>query len=369
MSKKILIISNTSWYLFNFRLSLMKSLQAKGHTLVAVASADEYASRITDAGFSFIPININRKGTNPFEDIVLTYGFYRMFKKEKPDVILTYTPKPNIYASIAARFFEIPVINNVSGLGNVFIHAGLLSAIVTQLYKVAFSISYKVYFQNNDDLQMFIDKGMVNKSTAVRIPGSGVDTAKFIPQAHQRTKKEFIFLLIGRMLWDKGVGEFVEAARILKEKHHSVTCNLVGFVDMQNPQGISKEQIQSWSDEQVISYHGASDDIIGTIATADCIVLPSYREGVSKILLEAASMAKPIITTDAVGCRDAVEDGVTGFLCKTKDSQDLFDKMERMLSLPERERALMGKRGREKMIREFDERFVIQRYIDDIESL
>jgi glycosyltransferase involved in cell wall biosynthesis len=245
-----------------------------------------------------------------------------------------------------------------------------LSAIVTQLYKVAFKKSYKVYFQNNDDLQMFIDKGMVKRSTAVRIPGSGVDIEKFIPQTNKRTKKEFVFMLIGRMLWDKGIGEFIEAARMLKGKYRSVSCNLIGFVDMHNPQGISQEQIQAWSDEGVISYHGASDNIVDVISNADCVVLPSYyREGVPKILLEAASMAKPVITTDAVGCRDAVEDGVTGFLCKTKDSQDLFDKMERILLLPEGERELMGKRGREKMIRQFDERSVIQRYIDDIENL
>jgi glycosyltransferase involved in cell wall biosynthesis len=217
---------------------------------------------------------------------------------------------------------------------------------------------------------MFIDKSLVKRSAAVRIPGSGVDIEKFIPQAHQETKNEFVFTLIGRMLWDKGVGEFVAAARMLKGKYHSVTCHLVGFVDMDNPQGISREQIQSWVDEKVISYHGASDDIVVTIDGADCIVLPSYyREGVPKILLEAASMAKPIITTNTVGCRDAVEDGVTGLLCKPKDSRDLLDKMERMLLLSKRERELMGKRGRDKMIREFDERFVIQRYIDDIENL
>jgi glycosyltransferase involved in cell wall biosynthesis len=217
---------------------------------------------------------------------------------------------------------------------------------------------------------MFIDKGMVKKSTAVRIPGSGVDIRKFPPQINNKTNNQFVFMLIGRMLWDKGIGEFVDAARMLKVKKPAVACDLVGFIDRDNPQAISEEQIQSWVRENTISYHGATDDIIGKIACADCIVLPSYyREGVPKVLLEASSMAKPIITTDSVGCRDAVEDGVTGFVCKARDSRDLLDKMERMLSMSDEERELMGRRGREKMIREFDERLIIQRYIDDIETL
>jgi glycosyltransferase involved in cell wall biosynthesis len=370
MPKKILIISNTAWYIFNFRLSLMKALKEKGNSIVAVAPADEYVERIKEQGFTFIPLAINRKGINPFEDIILVYRFYRMFKQLGTDLIMTYTPKPNIYASVAAAFLTIPVINNVSGLGNVFINPGIITIITKHLYKFALRSSLKVFFQNNDDLALFSDNGLVRKSIAERIPGSGVDIHKFVPSKNDNAKDKFIFMLVARLLWDKGIGEFVEAARLLREKYPNVVYRLVGFLDPDNPQGISSHQIKIWVDEEVVSYAGSSDNIVEIMGHAQCIVLPSYyREGVPKVLLEAASMAKPIVTTDAVGCRDAVEDGVTGFLCKVRDAKDLADKMERVLLLTPAERERMGLRGREKMIHEFDERIVIQRYVEVIDTI
>jgi len=369
MPKKIIVISNTAWYIFNFRLSLMKSLRDKGHSIVAISPADGYVRQLEDEGFSYITCAMNRKGKNPLEDIALLYRFWRVFKCEKPDVVLTYTPKPNIYASIAARFCNIPVINSITGLGNVFIQPGFVSAIVLLLYRFAFSRSYKIFFQNNDDMKLFSDKGLVRRSNSEWVPGSGVDIQKFVPQSCKKRGDAFVFMLVSRMIWDKGVGEFVEAAKILKKKYSHVECRLVGFIDTQNPRGISRKQIQSWVEEKSIYYDGSTDNILGMMSNADCIVLPSfYREGVPKVLLEAASMEIPIITTDSVGCRDAVEDGVTGFLCKAKNVQDLSNKMQQMLLLSEEERKSMGLRGRDKMIREFDERFVIHRYIYAIES-
>ena len=348
----------------------MKSLRDKGYIISAVATTDEYVSYIKSEGFSFIPVTISRKGKNPLEDISLVFRFWQILKREQPNIILTYTPKPNIYASIAAHFLHVRVISNVAGLGNVFVNSGILSVIVSCLYKLAFKQSYRIYFQNNDDLKYFTDKGLVDKSVSVRIPGSGVDIRKFTPQPHRNTDNKFIFMLVSRMLWDKGIGEFVQAARRLKIKYPNVAFYLIGFIDSQNPQGISKQQIESWVKEKIIDYYGATYDIVGTMANADCIVLPSfYREGVPRVLLEAASMAKPIITTDSVGCRDAVEDGITGYLCKAKDVDDLYDKMSRILHLSKEEREAMGMRGRAKMSREFDENFVIQRYMNDIERL
>lgn len=370
ISKKIIIISNTAWYLYNFRLNLMRSLREQGHTLTAIAPPDDYVARIQEAEFSFVPVPMNRKGKNPFEDLLLLYRFWSVFRREKPGVVLTYTPKPNIYASLAARLLRIPVINNIAGLGNVFAQKGMLSTFIMQLYKLAFSRSYKIYFQNNDDFQLFLDNGIVNKVSCERIPGSGVDLAKFVPLASPRPNDTFVFMLIARLLWDKGVGEFVEAARLLKKKYPHVACHLVGFIDADNPQGVSAQQVNAWTEEGVVHYWGASDNIREAMEVADCVVLPSfYREGVPKVLLEAASMAKPIITTDAIGCRDAVENGVTGYLCSPRDSADLVQKMERMLLLPKAERDLMGQRGREKMTREFDERFVIERYTTAINRL
>lgn len=370
MKKKIIIISNTAWYLYNFRGSLMTALRDRGHLLLAVAPADEYVDKIKAQGFSFASVAINRKGINPLEDILLIFKFIALFKKEKPDLILTYTPKPNIYASMAAAHLHIPVISNVAGLGNAFIDTGIITLIVKQLYRYAFLKCRKVFFQNNDDLNLFVEQGLVKRDIAERLPGSGVDTDKFAPQSYyNKMEGEFVFLLIARMLWDKGVGEFVEAARLLKSRYPQTEYRLVGFLDPHNPSGISGQQIKLWTDEDVVIYEGGSDNIIEFLHTADCVVLPSsYREGVPRVLLEAASMAKPVITTDTVGCRDAVDDGVTGFLCKAKNARDLAEKMERLLQMSEEDRELMGKRGREKMTREFDERYVIQRYIDVIEG-
>lgn len=371
MQKKIFIISNSAWYIYNFRLTLMKTLRSSGYLPIAAAPADEYAPRITAEGFTFLPVGMNRKGKNPFEDLHLLFRLWRIFRRERPDIILTYTPKPNIYASLAAFLLKIPVINNVAGLGTVFGRRGILSAIVSQLYRAAFSRSCRIFFQNNDDLKLFVDKGLVNRSAAERIPGSGVDVGKFVPQACRDPKKDrFVFLLAARLLWNKGVGEYVEAARLLKKRYPHVSCHLAGFIDASNPQGIPLRQVRSWAEEGAIRYDGASDNIIEVMAGADCVVLPSfYREGVPRVLLEAASMAKPVITTDGVGCRDAVESGVTGYVCRGKDVRDLADKMERMLLLSDKERESMGARGREKMVREFDERFVIQRYLEVIESI
>jgi glycosyltransferase involved in cell wall biosynthesis len=347
----------------------MKALREKGHSVTAVAPLDEYVTRIEQNGFPFIPVAISRKGMNPIEDMALVYRFYQLFKHHQPDVILTFTPKPNIYSSIAARLNNIPVINSIEGLGYVFINPSFITTIVKYLYKFAFYKSKKVFFLNNDDLRLFLDSGLVKKSIAERLPGAGIDTRKFVPQPGHKTANSFTFLLVARILWDKGVEEFVEAARVMKTHYPHAMFLLVGFIDQDNPQGISNRQVQAWVDEGVINYDGPSDDIAGIMGSVECVVLPSYREGLSRVLLEAASMAIPIISTDAAGCRDVVDDGVTGYLCRIKDALDLADKMERMLLLPEQERKLMGQKGREKMLREFDERIVIQRYIEVIERL
>lgn len=363
-------MANTAWYLSNFRSSLMERLMQCGHTVIAVAPADDKYSRyIESLGVRFTPVPMNRKGVNPFEDLLLILRLIRLFFHERPDFVLTYTPKPNIYASIAARFFKIRVVNNVSGLGNLFVARRLMTTLVETLYGGAFKRSHRVFFQNNDDLSLFLEKRLVPPEVSERIPGSGVDTKKFVPRAKTSETGTFVFLLVARMLWDKGIGELVEASRQLLPRYPNMKCKLVGFIDSQNPAGIPEHQLKQWHDEGLVVYHGSSDNIADILQEADCVVLPScYREGVPRSLLEAASMAKPIITTDAVGCRDTIDDGITGYLCKAKDAKDLAVKMEKMMLLPEQERLRMGLLGREKMLREFDESLVLQRYLDVIEK-
>ena len=364
---KIMIISNTSWNLFNFRLPLMSRLREEGFDLIAVAPFDEYSERIETSGFRHVCLPMNNKGTNPVQDMWLIFRLYKLFTLEKPDIILTYTAKPNIYASIVAGLMSIPVIPNISGLGNVFIRKSIVTDIVKQLYKFALRFPPLVLFQNHDDLQLFINMGLVSRERARRIPGSGVNTSLYAPES---TKKgnSFIFLLVARMLWDKGIGEFIEAARQLKDPSGHTRFQLLGFLDVVNPQAISREQMKQWIDEGIVEYLGATDDVKSHMLVSDCVVLPSYREGLPRTLLEGASLAKPLIASDVPGCRDVIEDGETGYLCRKRDANDMAACMKKMILLSAEERAEMGMRGREKIIREFDEKIVIDIYLEAINS-
>lgn len=367
---KIIICLNTAWNLVNFRAGLIRSLVAAGYEVIAVAPSDKYAAGLEALGCRFVPLYMENGGTNPIQDATLMMRFMRLFARERPDAYLGYTVKPNVYGSLAAHIMGIPVINNIAGLGAVFIKNGLLVRVVRWLYRLALRRSAKVFFQNPDDRALFIDGGMVRPDVAELLPGSGIDLERFISLPKPDAKNpRFRFLLIARMLRDKGVGEYVDAARQLRQRWPQAEFCLLGFVDVQNPAAISRVEVDAWVAEGVVNYLGVSDDVRLQLATTDCVVLPSYREGTPRTLLEAAAMARPIITTDAVGCREVVNDGVNGYLCKVRDAVDLAEKMERMLSLPPEQRSRMGQQGRDKMVMEFDEKIVIRKYLAAIEDI
>jgi glycosyltransferase involved in cell wall biosynthesis len=382
---KILISINTSWNLYNFRAGLIRALVEAGYEVVVAAPPDVYSERLKELGCRYVPLPISNKGTNPVSDLWLLMRFWWLLRQEKPHAYLGYTVKPNIYGSIAAHILGIPVINNIAGLGAVFIKDNLLTQLVKRLYKLALSKSSTVFFQNEDDRVMFVDAGLVPASITDRLPGSGVDLAKFAYHAPLgklgldhidehvssdilclqpvRVEHKVSFILIARMLFDKGIGEYVEAARLIKARYPQVEFNLLGFLDVQNPAAISRSQMNEWVSEGVVNYLGTTDDVRPYINSTDCVVLPSYREGVPRSLLEAAAIGRPIITTNAVGCKEVVDDGVNGYLCQPRDAVDLADKIEKMLLLSAEQRTEMGFRGREKVEREFDERVVIEKYL------
>lgn len=367
MSSKVIIALNTAWNLLNFRSGLIRALVAKGYEVVAVAPPDEYAYRLTELGCRYVQLPMDNKGTHPGRDILLLWRFFRLLKRERPDIFLGYTVKPNVYGSMAAHALAIPVVNNIAGLGTVFIQGGWLSWLVRGLYRAALSRSTKVFFQNDDDRRMFVSSGLVDEVVTDRLPGSGIDLEKFTP-APLPGGARIRFLLIARMLWDKGVGEFVDAARILKKRGVNAEFCLLGFLDVQNRTAISRAEMDEWVAEGTVRYLGVSDNVQEEIKAADCVVLPSYREGTPRTLLEAAAMARPIVTTDAVGCREVVDDGVNGYLCRIKDAMDLADKIEKIITLSPEEREVMGLRGRGKVEREFDEQIVIGKYLAAIET-
>lgn len=362
---KIAIGYNTSYYAWMFRSNLIKLLIDAGHSVVVFAPKDEYSVKLEDLGVKFvhIPMKMNR---NPFSDLALMVRFIRILKIERVDLYLGYTIKPNIYGSLAAHLLGIKVINNIAGLGSTFINDGFTTIIVKTLYRMSLASSLKVFFQNNDDMELFIEQGIVRHKNIDLLPGSGVDLKKFKPLQFRDPTQQFRFLLVARMLWDKGVMEYINAARMVKSKNNRVVFQLLGSLDVDNPAAIPKEKVYEWVKEGVVEYLGFSDDVRNEISNADCVVLPSYREGAPKVLLEAAALGKPLIATNAVGCKDIVDDDCNGFLCNVRDHLDLAKKMMMMASLSIDELKIMGEYSRKKVETQFDEKIVLDKYMDTI---
>ena len=368
----IFFISNTSFALFNFKYGLMKALKDAGHKVFVAAPFDDYSNKLENE-FEFISLrSLSRHGRNPLNDLMLFAEFVKIYKKEKPDLVLSTTIKPNLYSSLACRMLKIPAISTVTGLGYIFINKNFLTTIVQNLYKMAFKKNYAVFFQNKYDFDLFVKKEIVEKNKAMIVGGSGVNVNYFSNSYCKNIEKDkrFVFLLIARMLRDKGIREFIEAAVILRKKYEDVEFWLLGSADDDNhSNNIKLKEIKQWEKEGAIRYFVAADDVRPYICKSDCVVLPSYREGTPRSLLEAMAMEKPIITTDAAGCIDTVNDGINGFLCKVKSPADLADKMENMINLPENSRIEMGKSGRKKILNEFDEKIVVEKYMEVIGKL
>lgn len=366
--QKIIIALNSSWNIINFRSGLIKALIAEGFDVVAVAPEDKYSYLIQEMDCKFVPISMNSQGKNIFSDISLLFSYIKILYKENPDALLTFTIKPNIYGSFAARLLRIPRINNISGLGAVFINPGFVTKVVKFLYKLALKNTNVVFFQNLDDFTYFVGEKITSPKQSRVIPGSGINLKDF---EYVRLKKsnnlgELSFLLIARMLWDKGIQEYVNAAQIVKNEFANSKFFLLGPLDTNNPAGIPSNQITQWIKDRNIDYLGASDHVSEIIPLSDCIVLPSYREGVPKSLLEGAAMGRPLIATDVAGCKETIEDGLNGFLCMPRDAEDLADKMKNFIKLSHEERQSMGHRSRKKVEKEFDEKIVIENYLSAI---
>lgn len=365
MLKKVVVCVNTSWNIYNFRLNLARAIKKSGYEVILVAPYDKYSDLLKQE-FEYHDIYISNKGTNPKEDLKTLIEFYKLYKKIKPDIVLNYTIKPNIYGNIACKLLGINTINNISGLGTVFINENLVTKIAKFLYKFSLKTSSKVFFQNNEDKELFIKNKLISKNKCDVLPGSGVDTDKFSPIIYNKKDNIFRFLVIARVLWDKGIAEYVKAAEELKNKYQNIEFQILGSLDAVNKTAVPKEIVDNWVDKKIINYLGTTDNVQDIIKQVDCVVLPSYREGTPRTLLESASMAKPIITTNAVGCKDVVNDNINGFLCDVKNIESLKNAMEKMLLLDKNERDKMGILGRKKILKEYDEKIVINKYLFEI---
>jgi glycosyltransferase involved in cell wall biosynthesis len=364
----ICIASNTSWYLYNFRGRLISTLLQRGYQVCALSPADRYVERLRTLGATHVHLELNNSGVNPLRELVGLAKIATTLRRIRPSLLLTYTPKVNIYLSIAARMLNIPVVANVSGLGQAFSRTGLVKFLASRLYWLAMKHPQLVFFQNEEDKNEFVSHGLINANKVARLPGSGVDVDWFKPALVRPQREPFVFLLAARMLRDKGIAEFVEAGRHVRQQYPFVQCWLAGFADVDNPSAIPRSTISGWEKEGYVRYLGVTDDMRLLYEQVDCVVLPSYyREGVPRTLLEASSMAIPIITTDTPGCRDAVENGKTGLVCKPRDVKSLVKAMSDMVALSASDRTSMGAAGRERMRTDFDERTVIARYLSAID--
>jgi glycosyltransferase involved in cell wall biosynthesis len=366
VTRKVVIVSNTAWNIYNFRRGLIAELQRSGYSVTAVAPPDDYALRIGETGARYVPLAMDNRGANPIKDIRLLIALRRIFAVEQPSCVLTFTVKPNVYGTFAARSLGIPVVSNVTGLGTVFIKSTWVTTVVKGLTRAALRRASTAFFQNEDDFEFCQRAGLVSRGNARLIPGSGIDTKLYSPELDAEHRGGFRFLLMGRLLWDKGVGEYVEAAAKVRSRFPDVEHLLMGFVGVQNRTAVPPNLIEEWGRKGIVKYLPPTADVRPAIRKVDCVVLPSYREGTPRSLLEAAAMGKPVIATDVPGCRQVVEHGQTGFLVRPRDVVDLAEKMERMVTLSAAERMAMGLKGREKMVREFDERIVVDRYLQAI---
>lgn len=344
--KSILIIAGLGSSLVRFRGDLINTWLNAGYEVVAAAPEEEAREMVENLGVKYITIPLGRTGMNPVQDLKLLMALKRLLGKEKPDYLFLYTIKPVIYGSLAAYFSKnCRTFSMITGLGYAFANTngggGFLKRLVSYLYRLALNRNEKVFFQNPDDQQFFLEQGLVDERKAVRVNGSGVNLEYFktepLPEGPQT------FLLIARLIWEKGISEYIEAARLIKDKYAEARFMLVGWEFEDNPMSVGQKYLKQWQEEGLVEIHGETDDVRPFLKQCTVYVLPSYyREGTPRTVLEAMATGRAIITTDAPGCRETVIEGVNGFLVPVKDSRALAEAMEKFIVKPE----LAGNMGR-----------------------
>ena len=366
----IAIIENHIISTNTVRRKLTQTLMDEGYNVTVISTGTtkelNFAKKL---GFNII--DVGSSSTNPVDVIGYMRKIYSALRVIKADLCLTFTMRPAIWGNLVSRSMRIPVITNITGIGPLAESTSMAYRVARALYTGALRRTKVVFFQNEDDLQIFIEKKFIKKHQAQIIPGSGVDTDFFAPKEKVQNDEKFIFLFISRLIKDKGILEYVAAAEQIKIHFPHVICQVIGPYYDQNlkENTISEKQVMHWLDEGIINYLGAAEDVRPFIAAADCIVLPSYREGMSNVLLEASSMQKPTIASNVTGCKEIVIDNKTGFLCKVKDANDLLEQMKKMIDLSEEERVQMGIAGRKNIMENFTKKIVIDAYLKNIDEI
>jgi glycosyltransferase involved in cell wall biosynthesis len=366
--KRVVLVSNSFSNITNFRGRLVEALVEAGYPIsIAAPNADSGWARAR--GAEAIEIAVDRSGLNPVTDAVLWLNYLRILRREEPGHLLSFTAKPNIYGALAARLSPVISLPNVSGLGTAFMREGVLSRFVSLLYQVAFRACPIVFFQNPDDRDLFVARKIIRADQARLLPGSGIDLDHFAPAEMPAGEGELRFLFIGRLLGDKGVREFVEAARLLRAEHPRWRFQLLGDIDTRNRSGVSPRELRQWVDDGLIEHLGHAEDVRPFIVEAGAVVLPSYREGLPRSLLEAAAMARPLIATDVPGNRQIVDHGVNGLLCEVRNPRSLAEAIRQFGTMGFVRRKQMGQAGRELVERDYGVDRVIRAYLDALAQL
>ena len=373
MQKRIIaLLTNNDDDVYCFRKELIEALIAEGYEMLISCPDGPKFELMKDIPYIYDNPNIDRRGTNPLKDFGLMMHYRMLFKQYKPAVVLTYTAKPNVYASIAAHQLGIPVINNLTGLGSVVNETGLMKSFIMWLFKLAYRKSACMMFQNETNMHVAIDQGMV-KGKYRLIPGSGVDTDRYPLQPYPdggdgKTGAPVVFNYIGRILHDKGVDDYIEAAKRIKKDYPQTEFNMLGFIE---PTEIHYEQdLKELEAQGIVVYRGSQKDVKPFIARAHATIHPStYGEGMSNVLLESASSGRFLITTNNPGCQETVEDNKTGYIYQGGNVDALVHKIERFLALPNNQRKLAGEMGRERMVSLFSRKIVIKAYKEEISRI
>ncbi|WP_434717422.1 glycosyltransferase family 4 protein [Lactococcus lactis] len=358
--KKVLFLVNHDYTVYNTRLEIVERLLKEGYQ-VHISSPDGVRiPELVTLGCHFHEISINRHGMNPLEELKLINTYKQLFKTIKPDVILGFTIKPNIYGAIAAQKFKIPFIANITGLGTAVEYKSWKQPIFVNLYKYAFKKIYKVYFQNTANRDFFLNYKILTEHFTL-IPGSGVNLNRFAEKSYP-DNSVVKFAFISRVMKEKGIDQYLDTASYIRNKFPNTEFHIYGFCEQ-----AYEDKLKELQDKGIVHFHGMIKDIAGALENTNCLLHPSYYpEGLSNVLLEASAIGRPIITTNRPGCREVIDDGVNGYLAEQKDSKDLIEKVEKFLNLTQEEKNQLGHNARLKVEKEFDRQIIVEQYMKDI---
>ena len=360
---KIALVGNSDISIVGYRTELIERLVSLGHEVYIVCPYGELLEPVLKLGCTHINTVVDRHGTNPLKDMKLLKSYKKIFGELRPDIVLAYTIKPNIYASIACRKYKIPVVVNVTGLGSAVENPGWKQVVTTMLYKNAFKKVKTVFFQNEENKNFFEERKIANDKHKL-LPGSGVNLERF-KLCDYPEGDEVNFVFVSRLMKEKGIDQYLDAAEYITKKYPGTKFHICGFCEDEY-----KDKLAALTESESVIYHGMVKDMMTILPDMHCTVHPTYYpEGLSNVLLESCATGRPIITTDRAGCREVVENGVNGYVCRQKDSEDLICQIEKFLALTPDERREMGLAGRAKVEREFDRNIVIDKYLKELSDI